>query len=112
MEATAYNSAAWRALPRDHCIVERLFGPLVGPCSGSVHRHHVDPSDPASRTVPSCAGHHARLHVAIRALTRGEKGKRAGCPHRPGTHRYPHAKRECDRRHGLIVDAEKWTAAA
>lgn len=102
MEETVYNTAAWRDLPRTSCVVEQLFGPAAGTCRGVIHRHHVDPDDPWSRTVEVCAAHHPRVHAALRALLRRPK---LGCPHRPGAHRYDHARRECDRRHGLDRDA-------
>lgn len=103
MEATVYNRTAWRALPRTRCLVEALFGDAAGPCRGRIHRHHVDPSDPYSRTIEVCGGHHGRVEAILRRLRAGQEEERRGCPHRPGTHRYPHAKRECDRRHGLIA---------
>lgn len=96
MGERVYNRQAWRDLPRNRCVVEHLFGAAAEPCSGVVHRHHVDPDDPFGRTVEVCAAHHPRLHAILRRLRNP-----GGCPHRPGTHRYPHAKAECDRRHAL-----------
>jgi hypothetical protein len=45
-----------------------------------------------------CATHHPRVHAALRRLLAAPRG----CPHRPGTHRYRHAREECDRQHGLV----------
>ncbi len=96
MEATVYNRRAWRELPRDgDCVVSWLFGQVVGPCAGTMHRHHVDPRDPDSRSVQVCASHHPSLQAALRRMMRGPRG----CPHRPGTHRYPWALEECERKH-------------
>ena len=96
MEAAVYNRRSHRDLPRDvECVVSFLFGPLVGPCSGPIHRHHTDPDDPDSRTVPACEGHHPSLHRAIRALDRRPKRRR--CPHPPGSHRTRDAREICER---------------
>jgi hypothetical protein len=96
MDTAVYNTVRWRELPRTSCLVERLFGEQAGPCRGTIHRHHLDPEDPASRTIEVCAAHHSRVHAALRALL---KPKAGGCPHRPGTHRYRYALEECNRRH-------------
>lgn len=88
-----YHTQVWRDLPRDECIVEFLLGDAVGPCHGLVHRHHVDPDDPFSRTYSVCNGHHQRMHTILRALDSKPKWKH--CNH---THRYPGAKEACERR--------------
>ena len=92
MDQRVYNSARWRSLPRDRCTVEFLFGPAAGPCRGRIHRHHVDPDDPESRSVEVCAAHHPTLQAALRDLTRPARRRR--CNHR---HRYPHAREACER---------------
>lgn len=97
MERQAYDRRSWRRLPRDYCVVADLFGPTVGECSGYIHRHHVDPEDPDSRSLTVCNSHHQRLHAALRALEAPEKGWKR-CPHPPGTHRYPGAREACERR--------------
>jgi len=87
-----YSTARWRELPRDYCAVELLLGAAAGPCSGAIHRHHVDPDDPDSRTLPACAGHHSRLHVVVRLL---ERGRRRECPH---PHRTRESREACERK--------------
>ena len=86
-----YSTARWRELPRDYCAVELLLGAAAGPCSGAIHRHHVDPDDPDSRTLPACAAHHSRLHAALRALER----PRRACPRK---HRTRESREACERR--------------
>jgi len=86
-----YSTRVWRELPRDYCAVELLLGAAAGPCSGSIHRHHIDPADPHSRTLPACQGHHGRLHVVVRLLERG----RRRCPH---PHRTRESREACERR--------------
>lgn len=93
MEATVYNSRAWRRLPRETCRIAELFGPAAGPCHGLIDRHHVDPDDPDSRTIEVCHRHHPMLETALRNLMRA--GRRRRCPH---NHRYPGARAECERR--------------
>jgi hypothetical protein len=93
VDQTAYNSQAWRRLPRETCRIAELFGELVGPCSGPIHRHHVDPEDPDCRTIQVCQTHHPTLHAALRNLTRDRTRRR--CNHQ---HRYDHARRECEER--------------
>lgn len=98
MDRSVYMRREWRdRLPREVCVVELLFGESVGECAGLIHRHHVDPSDPDSRTIEVCNSHHQRLHAALRVLRGPEKAWKP-CPHRPGTHRYPGSKEECERR--------------
>ena len=87
----------WRdRLPRERCVIEELFGAAAGECKGLIHRHHVDPDDPDSRTIEVCNAHHQKVHAALRAITAEPEWRR--CPHRPGTHRYAWAKEECERR--------------
>jgi hypothetical protein len=93
MDRAAYQTARWRSLPRDRCTVEFLFGPAAGPCHGLIHRHHVDPDDPESRSLEVCAVHHPTLQAALQRLTRPAERRR--CGHR---HRYDHARRECEAR--------------
>jgi hypothetical protein len=85
-----YDTAAWRSLPRTRCIVERLLGDAAGDCAGPVHRHHVDPSDPMSRTVEVCQRHHGRLHGVL-----GRVNRRRVCHHR---HSSRAAREACERR--------------
>ena len=91
MERTVYNRREWRNLPRDYCIVDELLGAAAGPCKGLIHHHHVDPTDPDSRTVQCCAAHHATVHKVLRGLSR----QRRRCTH---NHRYEHARRDCEAR--------------
>jgi len=94
MERTAYDRASWRELPRDgDCAVAFLLGGVVGSCHGLMHRHHVDPDDPDSRSFQVCAGHHPRLQSLLRSLDRGPRRRR--CPH---PHRTPEAREACERR--------------
>ena len=93
MERHVYDKRSFRNLPREQCAVADLFGPTVGECKGYIHRHHVDPSDPDSRTIEVCNRHHQRLHAGLRALQEPRKWKT--CNHR---HRYAWAKEECERR--------------
>lgn len=97
MHATVYSKREWRELPRDgECVVGFLFAEAVGPCDGAIHRHHVDPDDPTSRSVQVCARHHPALQAALRRLARPPAWKR--CPHKPGTHRYRIGREACERR--------------
>ena len=89
-----YSTARWRALPRDYCLVELLLGSAAGPCAGLIHRHHVHPEDPDSRTLACCAGHHSRLHVVVRLLER-ERVRSRTCPH---PHRTREGRDACERR--------------
>lgn len=92
MDRAVYSTQRWRDLPRDYCAISLVLGGAVGPCRGLIHHHHVDPSDPESRTVPVCAGHHSRVHALLRGLGSGTVRR---CTH---NHRYDHARRECERR--------------
>ncbi|MBA2741920.1 MAG: hypothetical protein H0U46_07905 [Actinobacteria bacterium] len=96
MDTRVYNRRSHRDLPRDvECVASVLFGSLAGECYGVIHRHHVDPGDDTSPTIPACARHHRKLHAAIRALLGKPQWKR--CPHKPGVHRYPGAREACER---------------
>jgi hypothetical protein len=106
MERTVYDSQAWRELPRERCIVEVLLGDAAGDCGGLIHRHHVDPDDPNSRTVEVCAVHHPKIHAALRALTENSQREWRRCPHGPGAHRYAGAREACERRlNGFAIAA-------
>ena len=94
MHKSVYDKRSWRNLPRDYCLVEHLLGAAAGPCSGLIHHHHVDPTDENSRTVQCCAGHHSRLHAALRALSGSERRSKR-CPH---LHRTREAREACERR--------------
>lgn len=94
MEKTVYDQSSWRALPRERCVIADLFGEAAGPCTGLIHRHHVDPEDPDSRSLEVCAGHHPRIQAILRRLLNPEWKR---CPHKPGTHRWPGAKDACER---------------
>lgn len=82
MDRAVYNTQAWRQLPRDYCAVSYLLDGAAGPCRGLIHHHHVDPTDPDSRTVQVCAAHHSRVHALLRRLT-GRSERR--CSHRHPT---------------------------
>jgi len=90
MERQAYNRQRWRELPRNYCAVSLIFGEAVGPCSGLIHHHHVDPTDPDSRTVQVCATHHPKVHAVLRSFDR-----RRRCRH---VHRTREAREACERR--------------
>ena len=98
MERQTYDRRSWRSLPRDECVVADLFGPSVGECRGYIHRHHVDPSDPDSRTLEVCNSHHQHLHSVLKKLSEPPETAWKSCPHPPGTHRYPGAREDCERR--------------
>jgi hypothetical protein len=90
MHRAVYDSQRWRELPRTECLVSVLLDEAAGPCSGLIHRHHVDPADPFSRTVPVCAAHHAKVHSVLRRLGRVRR-----CPHRHPTRA---GREDCERR--------------
>ena len=94
MERTAYDKRSFRRLPRERCVVADLFGPAVGECAGYIHRHHVDPADPYSRTLEVCNGHHQRLHAALRHLEAPERAWKR-CHHRHSTRE---GREACERR--------------
>ena len=94
MEAAVYHTSAWRDLPRNYCAVELLFGEAAGECCGLIGHHHVDETDPHSRTVQVCAGHHSKVQAVLRRLRRGDDGYRR-CTH---SHPYPGGREACERR--------------
>ena len=98
MDRRAYDKRSFRNLPRERCDIEHLFGPVIGPCKGLIHLHHVDPEDPDSRLLSVCASHHTRMHAALRALLTPSEPEWKPCPHPPGTHRYPGAREACERK--------------
>jgi len=99
MDRAAYQRQSWRDLPRDgECAVSWLFGQAAGPCSGLIHRHHVDPDDPDSRSLQVCASHHPKLQAALRHLEDKPRWRR--CRHE---HRYPQARAECERRLNAVA---------
>jgi hypothetical protein len=75
-----YRTQRWRNLPRDYCLISELLGDFAGPCRGLISHHHIDPSDPDSRTAQVCNAHHSQLHGVLRKLER-----RRRCPHRHPT---------------------------
>jgi len=95
MDKTVYDKRSFRNLPRDRCEIEYLFGPIIGPCKGLIHLHHVDPEDEDSRLLAVCASHHSRMHAALRALLTPSEPVWKTCNHR---HRYPEGKAACERR--------------
>ena len=83
----------WRELPRDgECVAEFLFGEAVGPCADVMHRHHVVPGDPSSRTYQACASHHPMIEAWLRSLLREPPRRR--CTHH---HPYPGGREACER---------------
>lgn len=97
MHRAVYNTRIWRELPRDgECVSEFLFGDAAGPCAGLIHRHHVDPDDPYSRTYQACAAHHVAIETFLRRLrSRADRVlRRRRCRH---AHRYPGAREQCER---------------
>lgn len=97
MERQTYDKRSFRRLPREHCEVSYLLGPTAGECTGYIHRHHVNPEDPDSRTLQVCNRHHQKLHAALRTLEAPQNDWKP-CPHPPGTHRYPGAREACERK--------------
>ena len=91
------HTREWRDLPRDgECVAEFLFGEHAGPCHGLMHRHHVMPGDPTSRTYLACAAHHPQIEAFLRSLRRRADrvlGRRR-CPHQ---HRSREAREMCER---------------
>jgi hypothetical protein len=109
MDRPDLHTKAWRDLPRDgDCVASFVFDDAVGPCHGLIHRHHVRPGDPGSRTYQVCARHHPMVEAFLRQL-RDRADRVTGyrrCPHPPGTHRYPGAREACERRLNRRVDRE------
>lgn len=97
MTTAPYFTQEWRDLPRTHCAVADLLG---GECAGHIERHHVIPISLGGavdgKTVEVCQRHHPMLEALARKIHGLPEYKR--CPHKPGTHVYPGAKEECERR--------------
>lgn len=96
-----YDTTAFRALPRERCVVVELLG---GECAGPIDRHHVIPislgGDVDGRTVACCRRHHGALEALARRI-HGTHGHRR-CPHYHPTR----AGREaCERRLNASVAA-------
>lgn len=91
------HTRAWRDLPRDgECVAEFIFGDAAGPCVGDMHRHHVHPGEPTSRTYQACAGHHPVIEAFLRRL-RARADRVLGyrrCTHH---HPYPGGREACER---------------
>lgn len=90
MHKTTYNTREWRDLPRDYCLVDLILGDAAGPCRGLIHHHHVDPTDPDSRTIQVCAAHHPKIHSFLYRM-----GRLRRCPHRHPTRE---GRDACERR--------------
>jgi len=77
-----YDTAAFRALPRERCVIHELLGTE---CRGPVARHHVHPvelgGDPEGRTVECCARHHPMLEALARRVYSHEQTYPRRCPH-------------------------------
>lgn len=90
--ARPYDTAAFRALPRERCAVHELLG---GECAGVVARHHVHPMSlggaESGRTVPVCARHHGYLEAIARRVYGAPRWRT--CPHK---HVTPEAKERCE----------------
>jgi hypothetical protein len=89
--ARIYDKAAWRAQPRERCVVHELIG---GECRGPVALHHVHHlsfgGDDDGRTVPVCSRHHPMVEALARRVHHWRR-----CPHQ---HRTPEAREACERR--------------
>lgn len=89
-----YDTADFRALPRERCAVHELLG---GDCAGAIHRHHVHPvslDGPVDgRTIPVCASHHPMLEMLARRVWMHREPRR--CPHK---HVTPEARAQCEAR--------------
>lgn len=101
-ETTAWEIARAEALARDghRCTVARLLG---GTCSDVLDVHHLKPVSETGaecdldNLITVCHRHHPVVEGLRRAILRwrGQEWKR--CPHKPGVHRYAHAREECER---------------
>lgn len=103
-----YSTPEWldlaaRAKARDghRCTVARLLG---GPCSQTLHAHHLIPISDGGPEIPdldgvitTCSKHHPVLEALRRYLLGRRAPKVKPCRH---VHRYDIARREC-RRHRL-----------
>lgn len=94
MPGRIYDTARFRALPRDSCAVYELLG---GECAGDVAHHHVHPlalgGDDDGRTVSVCARHHAFLEPLARKVYGTPERRR--CPH---FHPTQAGREACERR--------------
>lgn len=84
----------------ERCTVGWLLG---GACSDLLHVHHLIPReqggpDEIENLITVCERHHPQVEAVRREVLRrrGQVWKR--CPHRPGAHRYPGAREQCERR--------------
>jgi hypothetical protein len=101
------HTREWRDLPRDgECAVSFLAGDAAGRCHGLMHRHHVTPGDPSSRSYQVCARHHPMVEAFVRRLLRRDEPGYRRCPHPPGSHPYPGAREACERRLNRQRDRE------
>jgi hypothetical protein len=91
MDKTVYDKRSFRNLPRETCVVADLFG--LDDCHGSIHRHHVDPEDPSSRTLEVCNRHHQHLHKVLRTLAGASERPWKRCTH---VHPYPGGREACE----------------
>jgi hypothetical protein len=100
-----YSTAEWldlsaRAKARDghRCTVARLLG---GPCSDTLHAHHLIPVSEGGPELPdldgvitACASHHPVLEALRRFILGRRRPKIRPCRH---LHRYPQGRVECRR---------------
>lgn len=92
MERTTYDLRSWRNLPREFCVIEYLFGDVVGECVGIIDLHHVRAGDPDSRSIPVCHRHHPQLEATLRRLSAPERAWKR-CRHRHST---PESRKACE----------------
>jgi hypothetical protein len=89
-----YDTVAFRALPRERCIVHELFG---ADCAGAIARHHVHPvslgGPEDGPTVECCARHHTMLEALARRVYGVPEYRR--CPH---AHRTQEGRLACEQR--------------
>lgn len=94
-----YDTAEFRALPRERCVVHDLIG---GECAGPIGRHHVWPielgGDPRGRTIESCARHHPMLEALARRVYSIPEYRR--CPH---VHPTLEGRLACERRLNAVA---------
>lgn len=107
METTAssWDEIRERVIARDgrRCTVGWLLG---GRCREHLHVHHLIPRDEGGEDsldnlITVCDRHHPMVEAIRREVLRRRGYKR--CPHKPGTHRYPGARAECERRLNAIA---------
>lgn len=94
-----YDTAAFRALPRNRCIVHELFGTE---CAGDISRHHVHPVSLGGaedgKTVESCSRHHPMLEALARRVYGTPEYRR--CRH---VHPTREGREACDRRRNAMA---------